>query len=130
MKKLKLTIALILIWFASFSQDFNKVYSSVYSTYEYGSWVTKETYYPKDMYLTINKYDIRINNNEESHFKTYGDPQKNYYSTHECFTWNCIDKKGLDCKFMIKRFYENNTFIMSFLYLKENAMFEYVIEQD
>lgn len=128
MKKITLMIALLFIWGASFSQNFNKVYSSVYSSYEYGTWVTKQTYYPKDMYLTIDGYDIRINNNDESHYKTYGSSQKTTYSTHDCFTWSCIDKKGVSCIFMMKKFYESGTYILSFVYLKQGDMYEYVIE--
>lgn len=128
MKKITLMIALLLLWGASFSQKFNKVYRSIYSTYDYGEWVTKDSRYPQSMYITLDGSDIMINNDAESHYKTYGNSSKSTFESHECYTWNCIDRKGISCLFMMKRFYESGTYVFCFVY--RGYMFEYVIENE
>ena len=123
-------IALLLIWSASFSQSFNKVTTSMFAKYINSQWVTKLTEYPQQMYIVLNDFDITINNEDESHYRIYGSSQKNTYPTHEVYTWNCLDKKGVACLFMMKYFYDTQSYVFSFLYSRKNEMYEYYIEKE
>jgi hypothetical protein len=111
------------------SQTFNKVYRSVLSYYQNGSWVQQTSEYPQNMYVIINGDDIRINNVDQSHYITFGNPQKDAYESHTCYTWDCMDKKGESCLFMMKQF-KNSQFVFTFVYMQDKTMFEYVIEKN
>jgi hypothetical protein len=132
MKKLTLILVFLFASILTIAQDFNKVYKSSFSQYRNDHWevVDKFTQYPDNMYITLNGNDIRINNKGESHFKTYGDVKIDYYDTHTCYSWDCLDKEGYSCLFLIKKFTETGNMIMSFAYFKENMLFEYVIDKN
>lgn len=128
MKKIKLFILCLFISAMCFCQGINKVYRSSYSKFDGQRWVEKRVMYPEFLYITIKDNDIRINNESNRHFVYFGEPEKNDYDTHSCFTWNCIDDDGKSCLFMLKRYRKDDTMVMSFVYSSESVMFEYVIE--
>lgn len=129
MKKIKLIIVLLLICSVSIAQKFNKVYKSTLLHYENNDWVEVMKKYPQDMYIVFDGKDIRINNTDESHYITIGEYKKNEYKTHTCYTWECMDRKGISCNFMMKSF-EDGSWIFCFVYPREHKMFEYQIEKE
>lgn len=129
MKKYLLLISIMLSG-VCYSQNFNKVNISILLHWNNTEWVEVVRKYPEDMYIILNDKDIVINNANESHYKIISSsPEKKTYSTHTCYTWACIDKKGISCKFIMKIF-NDGTWIFCFLYDSYNQMYEYIIEKD
>lgn len=131
MKKIKLLLLFLVISLVGFSQNFNKVYKSTCLKYSYQQqkWNDVMAKYPENMYITINGNDIKINNESQSHFKTYGVPEKSTYETHLAYSWDCLDKEGNSCTFIMKKF-NSGDLVLSFLYSSEKIMFEYIIENE
>lgn len=126
MKKYILTISLMLSAVFCYSQDFNKVYRATVYFYRYGEWVKGESNYPERMYVILDGYNIKITNESESRYVTYGNPSKNKTSEYEANTWNAYDKKGDQCLFIIKKYYAYERLEMTILY--EGIALEYIVD--
>ena len=125
MRYLLLVISILLTNIA-FSQNFNKVYKSSYLIYEYGKWQTQQSLYPEGLYIILDGNEIKITNNKESKYITYGIPEKTKTDEYEYSIWNAYDKEGNSCSFIMKKFYNSDGFIMSFVY--KYYAFEYITE--
>lgn len=130
MKSIKLLLLCLAISCLSYAQNFNHIYKSIYSEHNGYEWVEITSAYPNDMYLILNGSDISINNDDKSKFKTYGSSRTSNYETHICYSWNCVDKDGRQCVFIMKRFISSNTWVMSFVYSDTKQMFEYIMYND
>lgn len=129
MKKAKLLFISILFYSIAFSQEFYKIERASLFLYVDEAWKNVATEYPANMFLNINGSDIRFNNDDKSHYKTYGNSEKTTYQTHTCYSWNCMDKEGKDCTFLIKKF-KDGTKIVCFLYSFDRKLYEYTIENE
>ena len=128
MKKLLLVVTLLLVTTFCYSQSFNKVYKATYIKYINGRWVDGESTYPESMFIIMEGSEIKITNESESKFITYGDYQKTSYNDFVCYSWNCYDKKGNDCTFMMKKPYEGKRMVLMFIYSSLNVGLEYITE--
>ena len=127
MKKISLLILSALFATVSFSQDFNKVYRCSYIKYVNERWVDESTNYPEGMYIFLDGNEIKITNDKQSKFVTYGNPVQKKYEGYVCNTWDAYDKEGRDCQFIMKYFYEKKIYVFMFMYYKYNTGFEYEI---
>jgi len=128
MKKVLLIITLFFIISVSYSQSYNKVYKAIYIRYVNGKWVDEIVKYPEGLYITINGSKIKINNQRNDSYLTYGDYEKTTFSTHESYTWSCLDKDGEDCFFMMKKLVDYNSTIIDIYYPKKGYGYEYITE--
>jgi hypothetical protein len=128
MKKILLIVSLLLVTTFCHSQSFNKVIKATFIKYVNGRWIDGESSYPDNMFIIMEGSEIKITNNVESKFVTYGECQKINNKDFTCYTWNCYDKKGNDCTFMMKKPYEGNTLVFMFIYSSINFGLEYVTE--
>jgi hypothetical protein len=126
MKKIILLIALTLIATFTFAQSYNKVYKATYIQYINGRWVDGEYNYPDNMYIILNKNNIRITNNKNASYITYGSSTKKYYDGFECSSWDCYDVDGKSLTFIMKYFYEKKLWVMMFVY--NGYGYEYITE--
>lgn len=125
MKKYLLIISLLLSG-VCYSQNFNKVYCATPYYYQYGEWVKGKTNYPERMFVIIDGYNIKITNEAESRYITYGNPTKNTTSEYESYTWDCYDKDGSQCIFIMKKYYGYERTVMTFMI--DKLALEYIVE--
>lgn len=130
MKKTILSIFLFTFFLNSYSQDFYRVKESSYSQYEHGEWVEKKVSYPEEMYAIFDGKKIKITNNDESFFITYGQPEYNSYAKHRTSTWKAYDKKGENCSVIFKFPYDksSNNIVLMIVYGDDRILFEYIID--
>ena len=129
MKKIKSIIVALFFCSLAYSQSFNKVIKSSYSEYYNGEWVTKLKQYPEGLYITMKGNDITINNDADSHYITQGDYKKDEYDSHICYTWNCINKTGESCLFMLKMAKDKSWTMVAFVFSEKHEMYEYLIDK-
>jgi len=130
MKKLLLLLSFALISTFCHSQTVNKVYKSVYVSYYNGDWHDEKTMFPLDMYVTINKNSITINNDDKTSVMTYGDCDKKVFERHISYTWNAIDKDGERCSFMMKLDRYGKGEVNSIYYFDKGIGFLYYIDNE
>lgn len=106
MKKIILLLVFAITSVISYSQNFNKVYRASYIKYEGGRWVDDVTRYPENMFLILDGSEVKITNESESKYITYGNPKITKYETHNCSTWSAYDQKGRDWCF--RNYYNGN----------------------
>lgn len=128
MKKTLLIIIALFTISASYSQTHNKVYKAVYIKYINGEWVDDIVRYPQDLYVTINGSKIKINNQRKDSYVTYGNYEKSTFSTHDCYSWSCLDKDGNDCVFMMKKPTDDDAITIDIFYPKKGYGYEYITE--
>jgi hypothetical protein len=93
MKKL-LLLLLVFLSSITYAQKFNKVYRASLIVYENETWVTKQNVYPKSIMVITNGSSVKITNEYESSYMTYGVMEKKSYDTYECYSWDAFDKNG------------------------------------
>ena len=125
MKKYLLLISLMLSG-VCYSQSFNKVYCATPYYYQYGEWVKGEANYPERMYVIIDGSNIKVTNQAESKYVTYGSPTKTTKSDYESYTWDAYDKDGTQCLFIMKKYYQYERSIMTFMV--DKFAIEYIVE--
>ena len=122
----------IVISMASFSQaSFYKVISVTYSQYIDNEWIDQVTKKSEsnNIFMIFNGSSIKVTNENESSFATYGDATDQDYTGHTTAIWTAYDKNGNDCYIMIKK-WKSNTKIISVaaIYPSKNELFEYIVE--
>jgi hypothetical protein len=127
MKKLFALLITLSIATYCHAQKFYKVYKATYMEYTNHEWVDVRTNYPEKMYVIMDGYNIKITNEYESKYITYGDGETTTYPTHQTFSWSCYDANGNNCDFMIKKFNEGSTYVY-ITYLSKGYAFEYQID--
>jgi hypothetical protein len=125
MKKYLLLISLMLSG-VCYSQSFNKVYCATPYLYQYGEWVKGESNYPERMYVIIDGYNIKVTNQAESKYVTYGSPTNKTTSEYESYTWDAYDKNGTQCIFIIKKYFGYERKIMTFIV--DKFAIEYIVD--
>ena len=125
MKQIKLLLIGLLLSISSFAQQFYKVLDASYATYtdDYG-WKTQSTNIPKHIFAIFNDRTIKITNEDESLFVTYGEPLIKTYSTHTATIWDAYDKQGRDCTVMIRS--SNTSCVLSIIY--NRVSFDYTLK--
>ena len=78
------------------------------------------------MFVIMDGYNIKITNEAESKYITYGSPTKNTTSEYESYTWDCYDKDGNQCLFIMKKFFGYERMAMTFIL--NNVALEYIVE--
>lgn len=111
----------------SLSQSFDKVEKAIFYTYKYGDWVTEKTTYPEGMFVIMNGYEIKITNQNESKFITYGIPKKENTSEYESNTWDAYDKDGDRCLFVMTKYYNTDGYSIFIMYNK--MALQYIISK-
>lgn len=111
MKKIILSLALTLVSFFSFSQDFYKVGNCKIENYINDKWVTVETTYPKKMFVIIKGSNIKVTNEAGSSFQTYGEVVKEKYSTHIAYIWRGYDDEAQEVFIFLKTSGDFNTLV-------------------
>jgi hypothetical protein len=129
MKKL-LLVLLVSLSTITYAQKFSKVYRASLIAYENEAWVTKQNVYPKSIMVITNGNSIKITNENESSYMTYGEMEKKSYETFECYSWNAYDKEGKQCEIIIKYFEKEKIKVFMVMYYKDSLGFEYEIEQE
>jgi hypothetical protein len=124
MKKITMILVALMLTITGFSQSVNKVSKAQYLVYEGGTWITKTSKRPSNMFVILDKDNVSITNEARSRYVTYGEPEKVTYETFVCYTWSCVDSKGKDCSFLLKNFPDNSS-IMIISYAAEGYAFEY-----
>ena len=125
MKKYLLLISILLSG-VCYSQNFNKVYSATPYYYRYGEWVKGEVNYPERMFVILDGNNIKITNQAESKYVTYGNPTKSSTSEYTSATWDCYDKEGNQCVFIMKKYYQYERMVMTFI--TDNIALEYIVD--
>ena len=125
MKKYLLLISLMLSG-VCYSQSFNKVYMATPYYYQYGDWVKGESNYPERMYIILDGYNIKITNDAESKYVTYGNPVKNTTKEYTSQSWNAYDKDGKQCLFIMKSYFGYERMVMSVLY--DKIALEFIVD--
>ena len=132
MKKLTLLMIAIVMSLASFSQaSFYLVKSVTYSQYINDEWVEQITKKSEsnNVFMIFNGSSIKITNENESSFETYGDFTDKNYPSHTAKIWSAYDKNGNDCYIMIKKWKDNTEAIsVSAIYPSKSELFEYIVE--
>ena len=132
MKKLTLLMIAIVMSLASFSQaSFYLVKSVTYSQYINDEWVEQITKKSEsnNVFMIFNGSSIKITNENESSFETYGDFTDKNYPSHNAKIWSAYDKNGNDCYIMIKKWKDNTEAIsVSAIYPSKSELFEYIVE--
>lgn len=129
MKKL-LLLLLVSISTITYAQKFSKVYRASLLIYENNEWVTKKNIYPKSIMIITNGNSVKITNENESSYMTYGEMEKKSYETFECYSWDAYDKEGKQCEIIIKDFEKEKIKVFMVMYYKDSLGFEYEMEQE
>jgi hypothetical protein len=129
MKKL-LLLLLVSISTITYAQKFSKVYRASLLVYENNEWVTKKNIYPKSIMVITNGNSVKITNENESSYMTYGEMEKKSYETFDCYSWYAYDKEGKQCEIIIKDFEKEKIKVFMVMYYKDSLGFEYEIEQE
>jgi len=129
MKKL-LLVLLVSLSTITYAQKFRKVYRASLLVYENEAWVTKQNVYPKSIMVITNGNSIKITNENESSYMTYGEMEKKSYENFECYSWDAYDKDGKQCEVIIKYFEKEKIKVFMVMYYKDSIGFEYEIEQE
>ena len=129
MKKL-LLLLLVFISTTTYAQKFSKVYRASLLVYENDSWITKQNVYPKSIMVITKGNSVKITNEAESSYMTYGEMEKKSYETFECYSWDAYDKDGKQCEIIIKDFYKEKIKVFMVMYYNDSVGFEYEIEQE
>jgi len=101
MKKLSLMVVGLLLTVISYSQDYYHIVRATQLEYRDTGWADIQTQYPKDLFLIITGYEIRVG---KVKYMTYDAPEKSTYSDHIVYSWKCIDPEGNNCMYMMKQF--------------------------
>jgi hypothetical protein len=127
MKKLSLIVVGLLATLFSYSQDFSRVVKSTKSEFKDDKWNVVDTQYPKDMFIIMKDWDIKIGTFK---LKTYDEPEKTTYEVHTTYSWKCIDENGDKCIFMMKKFKPEVTthILIGVIYEQYLLMYEYETE--
>lgn len=128
MKKLFLGFALTLIATLSHAQSFSRVIKASSIQYQNGSWVTTQTNYPESMFFIFNGSEVKITNESQSRFVTYGDPTRDYKGSCSSTTWKAYDKDGDRCSFMMFKCDDSRNMLITILYSRLDIGIEYVVE--
>ena len=115
MKKLILSLLLVVSTLFVSAQTFNKVTETRFELYNGSEWVVKERVYPENMYVIIKDRNIKITNQDESEYEATGDADHKRYNTHHAYTWTAIGKDGKSYFLMIKTSLENKILEVAFL---------------
>lgn len=129
MKKLILLLTLSIAFTVSaFSQSFKRVEKMTLIIYDKdkGEWVDDKVTYPKGLNVMIKGSEIIITNEYEQRVYTYGECQKNMYSTHATYSWDALDKEGTKCRFIMKRFFDG---AVIYMFIYEFMGIEYLMEK-
>jgi hypothetical protein len=81
------------------------------------------------MVITKGK-SVKITNEDESSYMTYGDMEKKSYENFECYSWWAYDKNGKQCEIIIKDFEKEKIKLFMVMYYNDSIGFEYEIEQE
>jgi hypothetical protein len=128
MKKVCLLVFAIILTNFAYSQFFNKVIKSSFLTYQYGDWSESNINYPDNMYVIIDKFNIKITNIAESKYKTYGTPTKKKVGGMQSAIWDAYDKDGKSCLFIMKSYDDSESIICTILY--DGYGFQYITSPD
>lgn len=90
-------------------------------------WVDKDYTYPNKMFVIVEGYNVKITNESESKFILYGEMETSTYSTHTTYSWDCYDKDGRSCRFILKKS-NGGTSTISILYSELLYCFQYSVE--
>lgn len=128
MKKAVLLVLITLTSIIGYSQKFEKVYRASVIKYDGSKWNSEKDVYPKNIFVITNGWEIKITNEAESKYITYGDVEKIKYEEFDCYSWDAYDKDGKVCQVIIKDFYKTKIQLMMFMYYSDSIGFEYEIE--
>ena len=126
MKKYLLLISLMLSG-VCYSQSFNKVYMATPYFYRYGEWVKGETNYPERMYIILEGSIVKITNEDDSKYVTYGNPTKNTTKDYTSQSWDAYDKDGKQCLFVMKNYFSYERMIMNVIY--DKIALEFIVDK-
>lgn len=114
--KSKILVALLFVTTIGFSQNFHKVYKANAYSYTNGDWSIIESNYPERVFVILDKSEIKVTNQSESRYVTYGDANTLKKSEYEQTSWNAYDKDGKSCKIVLKLYYGYDRFSMDVIY--------------
>jgi hypothetical protein len=128
MKKVSKILAILLfITTIGFSQNFNKVYKANNYYYANGDWNLLESNYPERVFIITDKNIIKITNQSESRYATYGDAMKLEKADYQQMSWNAYDKDGKSCRIVIKNYHAYDRFSMDIIY--DNYALQFICER-
>jgi len=130
MKKATLLIAMIFTISLAYSQSFFKITRVnvlEYNTYDH-KWDTKNTNDPDNMMVIINGAKIKVTDNANSAYMTYGQEEKKIYTDHKATIWSAYDEKGRDCSVIITQYDGYKRFYLTVLYYASDRGYEYICE--
>lgn len=128
MKKVTLIVVSLLFTLFSYSQEINRVVKSSKSQWDGIEWKTITTDYPKELFIVMKDWEIKIGDYK---FKTYDTYRKDIFETHVCYTWKCVNGNGDKCTFMMKKFNpEITSHLMYCIVYDTGVMYEYEVEND
>ena len=116
MKKACLLILAFILSNFAYSQYFNKVLKCSILYYQYDDWNESQQNYPDNMYVIIDKFNIKITNEAEAKYKTYGTPKSKKIGNMQTMTWDAYDKNGKSCLFIMKSFDDSDMIVCTILY--------------
>ena len=127
MKKVTILIAFLFAALFSYSQDTKPTYERVtkLTKYEYVSerLVEREVLYPKDLYISIDGYRVKLNNDL---IITHGLPKTEYHEGFVSYTWDCVNTEGAEGFFIMKKFTDYKG--MVYMLGTGNWCYEYITE--
>lgn len=128
-KVISLTIIASLFVMTSFSQTFDKVRKALYYTYEKEQWVAGTPTYPERMFIIIKGNDIKITNQSNSRYITYGDNRKENTKDYDSDTWDAYDQDGSTCTVMITKYFDAPGYSVFIMYADKNIAIQYITEE-
>ena len=97
MKKITiLIIAEFIVITSANIQTMDKVNKTVFWVYDKGEWVVNKRNYLENIYVVRIENDIRISNETDSRYITYGDSRKEKTDRYESDKWDAKIKKWQD----------------------------------
>lgn len=80
-------------------------------------WVLFQENYPTKMFFYADSLSFRINNQDNSVYKVFGDSTVQQYPEFKTYTWDGYDKNNQDCKIVITELPNDDcTFYFSVFY--------------